>query len=253
MRSFLYRSNEIELMDRPDADEAKLLRTVRQFRSINFFFSRSRAILNRYVVRSIAAERRRRVTVLDIGAGGCEIAAWLVRRVRRMGTEIEVYCLDSDPRIARMARRRYRGLPGLKVITGTVDDLPADFRVDYAFSNHTLHHMANDQVVALLRWLSDHVERCFVMNDLERSRFWHLMYTLVAGLLFHGTFSYTDGRISIRRGFRVPELRELVHRAELNGGPVDTRVENLLPGRVVVIGRNRGTERALNQQGVANQ
>lgn len=255
-------------MDRPDADEAVLLRTVRQFRMINLLFSRSRAVLNRYLVRPEANRNRPRVTVLDIGAGGCDIAAWLARRLKSQGKRVEVICLDSDPRIARMARRRYRNLRELTIVTGTIEDLPPDFRVDYAFSNHTLHHMPDDYITTLLAWLCTHVRRGFLMNDLLRSRVSHLMFSLAAGLLFHDTFSYTDGRRSIRRGFRPHELRSLAERALRNGsdrirgginggttaanGAAQARADNngtgrspgsfriqvkqLVPGRVVLLG-----------------
>jgi hypothetical protein len=48
----------------------------------------------------------------------------------------------------------------------------------------------------------------FLLNDLKRSNFAYLGFTLFAGLFFHNSFAFYDGRLSIKRGFKKEELQK---------------------------------------------
>jgi len=71
------RLNMPELMDDPGSDHQKLINTVRQFRGINVMFSRSRAIIRKYILSVMTPGTPEPYTLLDVGSGGCDIALWL--------------------------------------------------------------------------------------------------------------------------------------------------------------------------------
>ena len=109
--SWAVRSGEKELMDDPGADENRLLATVEQFGAINRLVSRSRTLISRYILDDAARRGLVEYTVLDLGAGGCDIAEWLVDAAKRRGlagqdleegvsTRLLVYCatLNRRPR-----------------------------------------------------------------------------------------------------------------------------------------------------------
>ena len=66
-------------MDLPDSDPARLEATLRQFSWINRLLTGARRLLERTVLEDI---RRRPgpCTLLDVGAGGADLALWLARR-----------------------------------------------------------------------------------------------------------------------------------------------------------------------------
>ena len=228
------RATEKELMDDPAADEADLLATVRQFGPINRLLSRSRTLLRRHILDDAAGRGLTSYTVLDLGAGGCDIAEWLVGAAGRLGASVQVICLDSDPRIAAYARRRVGGTPNLQVLEASAEELPRVGPVDYIFANHFLHHLENSEILDLLPILREFARYGVVLNDLKRSRLSYLGYSILASLFFRNSFAFYDGRLSIRRGFLRRELEEMVATSGLSQ---EAEVCSLFPGRLAVVWR----------------
>ncbi|MCG3147824.1 MAG: hypothetical protein PCFJNLEI_01265 [Verrucomicrobiae bacterium] len=226
--SFERRAELPELMDLPDCDESRLLRTVQQFRWINGLAARYRTSLRRYVLDDMRPGRAYRL--VDVGAGGCEIAVWLLRAAARRGLRLTVTAIDSDPRIVRFARSRYGTVAGLEIREMNAFDLPELGRPDYLFSNHVLHHLPDAKVVELLQLAGKVTRRAAVFSDLERSPLSYWGYSGLATVFLHRSFARYDGRLSVRKGFRAGELRAFLQRAGHQG-----HVEKLFPGRLVMV------------------
>jgi 2-polyprenyl-3-methyl-5-hydroxy-6-metoxy-1,4-benzoquinol methylase len=125
-----------ELMDLEDCDETKLLRTVNQFRLINRLFSAARPILTRYVL----AEQQTSFSIVDVGAGGCDIMQWLVLKCRAKNIAVKVLCIDTDSRIVAFAQKACEAYPEIEICKKDVRDLVDIGRFDYVFANNFLHH-----------------------------------------------------------------------------------------------------------------
>lgn len=242
-RSWAGRAGEKELMDDPAADEGMLFATVEQFGAINRIVSRSRTLISRYIFDDAARRGLAEYTVLDLGAGACDIAEWLVEAAHRRGQRPHVICLDSDPRIAAYARRRVAGNDSLEVVEASAEELSRLGRVDYIFANHFLHHLDDDEIVHLLPAVSRAARNAFVINDLKRSRLSHAGFTLLAAVFFRRTFALRDGQLSIRRGFLRGELENLIRRSGLGAGArapgaalQEVGVRSLFPGRLAIVG-----------------
>ncbi|MFW6250960.1 MAG: methyltransferase domain-containing protein [Alkalispirochaetaceae bacterium] len=229
-----YRASERELMEDPAAEEELLFATVRQFAPINRLLSRSRTLIRRHILDDAARRGLSRYTVLDLGAGGCDIAEWLVAAADSRGASTQVICLDSDPRIAAYARRRVAGTPNLQVLEASAEEVSLVGPVDYIFANHFLHHLTSSEILDLLPILREYARYGVVLNDLKRSRLSYVGFSIVATLFFRKSFAFYDGRLSIRRGFRRRELEQMVSAAGLSE---EAEVRALFPGRLAVIWR----------------
>ena len=218
-----------ELMDLPDSDPARLERTLRQMAWINRLLTGARRLLRRTVLESI---RRRPgpCTLLDVGCGGADLARWLARRE----PSLRITCLDHDPRVVAYARRRCARVPAVEVRLGSAAELERMEGFDYVFANHFLHHLEDERLVPTLRAMLARTRRLLVITDLLRSRDSYFWWGLFAGVFLHRSFAAADGRLSIRRGFRPPELEALLDGAA-PPGRLEVRRER--PGRVVVLGQ----------------
>lgn len=217
-------------MDDPHCCEERLLRTIGQFASINRLLSRYRTILRRWVLQDMARDPNRDYHLLDLGAGGCDIDAWLLCQARRRGLRLQVTAIDSDPRTAQWARTEYGDIPGLDI--QCLDAMaPPGNPVDYLFANHFLHHLGDDDIVSLLQQWTPHVRRRLVLSDLRRSRCSYAAFSLFA-LAYRRSFTRADGLISIRKGFTPGELADLARQA---GCAAHAQVHRLIPGRLVLV------------------
>ncbi len=220
-----------ELMDDPACDERMLFRTLDQFVYINRLVSRYRSILARYVLRDMAREPGRAYRLLDLGSGGCDIARWLLRAAARRRLNVDVIAVDSDPRAVAYARAR--GTPaGLKIEQADLLEMDRFGPAEYVFCNHVLHHLPDELLPRAIGLMDRTATRAWIASDLLRSSWSYAAFHLLSPFL-RDSFSFEDGKRSIRRGFRPPELLA----AALAAAPrAAIRIERLAPGRLVLLG-----------------
>ena len=229
----LRNTTDQEIMDRADADPDQLHRTIRQFQWINFLFSASRSLLREHFFSLMIQDPTRRYTLLDVGAGGCDIAIWAAREARTRGLKLNITALDNDPRILPVAYRAARDYPEIRIFEGNALDLGQQGPFDFIFSNHFLHHLDWDEIKIFLQQVLAATRLAFVMNDLKRSRWAYLGCTVFLGLSTRRSFAFHDGRLSIRRGFLPGELRDFTTR---NFPNARIHVAETSPARVVLYG-----------------
>ena len=160
-------------------------------------------------------------SVIDIGCGDGE----LLRQIRdRLGID-NVTGVDLKPPGCM--------IDGIPVVTAdaTRDLLP---QADAAVCVMMLHHLTDDQVVALIRNAGRSVKRLICL-DLVRHRLPLALYTIFICPLL-SRVGAADGRQSIRRAFTGEELRKLVE-AGLAGsdGTLDHWVSRVYARQVIDI------------------
>ena len=223
-----------ELMDLPNVSEKKLINTLRQFSLLNILFTRSRRLIEKYILADMLQAPGKTYELLDLGAGGCDIAIWLLKRCRLLGLDVRITCLDYDPRIVTYAREKCRAYPEMRVIEATVQELEKLAPYDYVFANHLLHHLPSEQWLALIAAVARQTRKIFLLNDIRRSYWAYAGYALFAGLFTHNSFAFVDGLLSIRKGISADEMREAV---TASGHKKNITIGTILPARVFVLGQ----------------
>lgn len=228
--SFAQRIYLPEQMDASDCDDAKLQRTYVQLAIINRLLSRMRGLLDREILRDMATRGEGEVTIAELGCGGGDMLAWLAKRCERQGLRVQLVGVDSEPRAIKRAQRKLSRFANVRVVQGSLEQLEAA-KPHYVYCNHVLHHIPPVDLVPVLRRLHACTRRRLLINDLERSPTAYVLYTALAALAFHRSFVFADGRLSIRKGFVVTELREA---CEAAGFPTGFAVKRVPPWRVVL-------------------
>jgi 2-polyprenyl-3-methyl-5-hydroxy-6-metoxy-1,4-benzoquinol methylase len=211
--SFEQRIYVAEKIDDPDCDAEKMNRTYAHLAVINKILSRMGDLLRRHVIAD-AVRMGGSATVLEFGCGGGDVLASLARASARAGVDLRLVGLDSDARAVARARQSLAPYANARM-----------------FCNHVLHHIPPDDLIPVLRKLRLAARRRLLVNDLERSAVAYWLYTAFAGVAFRESFVYADGRLSIRKGFRVSELEAACKQA---GFPPGFRVQRVSPWRVVI-------------------
>jgi len=239
----LRNTSDKEKLELPEADPALVRRTIDQFALINRLLSGSSRLMREHFFRLMERQPERPYTLLDIGAGAGDIAIGAAREARRRGLQLEVTALDNDRRTLPLARQAVRDYPEIRVVEGDARDLARLGPFDFIFSNHLLHHLTVEEIGILLERVIAQTKLAFVMNDVKRSSWAYLGFTIFSSLVTIRSFHFHDGRLSIRRAFLPEELRDLIDKSFLDQG---IEVLETYPARIVLVQTAAKTQIAPN-------
>jgi SAM-dependent methyltransferase len=211
------RATDSERLDE-GVPEAEALASLRDLQFVNRWLGNSRSVLD--AVRPHLPPHGR---LLDVGSASGDLPAYLLARLP--GPLLAVG-LDIKPLHFRFAPR------ALHRVVADVRALPFPGRsFDVVTASLFLHHFGASELPPLLAALFGLARRALVINDLERSPVPYLFGRVFFRLLFRSRVSVEDGLVSIRRGFRPPELRA----AFLSAGLPAVRISRHFPFRLLAV------------------
>lgn len=199
---------------------AEVRRSLADLRLVNRWLSPRRALLD-----AVAPHLPHGGRLLDVGCGSGDVAAYLCEQLGRplaaVGVDLKPLHLAEAPHtIARVA--------------ADVRRLPFAARsFDVVTASLFLHHFDGAEPGRLLGELARVARRAVVVSDLRRARVPFLFGRAVFPLLFRSPVSVHDGLVSIRRGFREPELQAAFAAA----GLADVSVRRHFPYRLLAVAR----------------
>jgi 2-polyprenyl-3-methyl-5-hydroxy-6-metoxy-1,4-benzoquinol methylase len=223
-----------ELMDSPDCDLAALHRTYAGFRAVNTVVAGWQLTYRTLVRPALAAAAARSgpgagpdagsgsgsdgraeartepVTILDIGAGGGDVARALLHRAHKDGFSVRVTAVDPDARAHAWASG-HRSDAGLEILRATSGDLVrAGRRFDVVISNHLLHHLDPGQLDAVLADSEVLAAVRAVHSDIRRAPAAYALFSAGTLPFFPRSYIRHDGLASIRRSYTPGELAAAV-------------------------------------------
>jgi SAM-dependent methyltransferase len=199
-----------EVLDEPSCPPDLVRATLSDIARANMLFGGRAAVW--FGVKRLLTGRRGRLTVLDIGAGGGDIALFVARQARKLGTTLEPLALDRHPAAAVLCRQR-----GLPTVVADACALPlSPGSVDIVVASQVLHHFSRDGAIELLRAFAPLARVGIVIADLRRAPAAAMGIWLASLALGFHPITRRDGVTSVRRGFAPNELADLMAAAGLD-------------------------------------
>jgi hypothetical protein len=166
----------------------------------------------RLLPKMLGEERCRSLTLLDLGAGDGWLGSELTRWAAKRGWDWRVTNLDLNARALSLSNNGQ----------GSALALPfRDGAFEVVIASQMAHHLATDDEVGLHFKEAWRVAREAVLfNDLHRNVGLYAAIWLLLRLKGAPETFLSDGLVSVRRGWRVKEWRELAGRAEIPGARV---------------------------------
>ncbi len=172
------------------------------------------------------------VRIVDVGSGGGDLLRQIAGWARRRGIPVHLTGIDLNPYATRAAAESTSRELGISWVTGDVLEYRPEKPVDIIVSSLMAHHLEDEEIVALLRWMEANAQVGWFINDLERSERACRMFRLLAGVVSWHRFVRHDGSVSFRRAFREEDWARLLAAAKL---PLEVvTVEHWRPGRLCV-------------------
>jgi hypothetical protein len=166
--------------------------------------------------------------IVAVVSGGGDLPRPIPGWARRRSIAVQLTGIDLNPYAARAAAESMRKELGITWGIGDAMVYRPEKPTDIVVSSLVAHHLEDEEIVALLRWMEATVPLGWFINDLERTE-WS------CGMLYWvrwHRFVRHDGPVSFQRAFRKKDWVPLLAAAE---GPQEAvTVEQWRPGRLCV-------------------
>jgi 2-polyprenyl-3-methyl-5-hydroxy-6-metoxy-1,4-benzoquinol methylase len=207
-----------ELMDDPALDPAEHRRALAALARVNRL-TNSAGLLWPPILQ-LARELKRTVRVLDVATGSGDIPRKLAERAKRSGVSLEIAGCDLSPVAIQEASREASGADFF-VHDALHERLPEGY--DVVTCSLFLHHLSEDDAVALIANMENAAGRMILVNDLSRSRFNYCAVWAGCHLLTRSRVVRFDGPASVCSAFTPQEAVALAEHAGLEGATVQSK------------------------------
>lgn len=206
------RSDERELMDSGKVSGEELAEALDFLSASNTFLGGWAVMRERLEVWSPAWDKRRIITILDVGTGAGDLPMRILNWGRQRRFKISIVGIDSDPAVLELARRRTEEEPYLTLVQSDLASFAAEGgRFDYVLGSLFLHHVPPAELVNTLRLCDGLAEKGVLFSDLRRCA---AAYAGVRALTcLRGRVTRNDGPLSVRRSFLPEELETAAENA----------------------------------------
>ncbi len=211
--SLRFRSRQAESFDEPGRPPAEVAGDYSQLDRVNRFF-RHADPFTRLLLRADRPGRWRQAAVLEIGAGAGGLAVELDHWARQRGWRWEFTCLDQSPVALQL-----NPMPG-KVLGDAVALPFADQAFDLVLASQMTHHLDDEGVIRHFREAWRVTRQVMIISDLQRAPFLFALVSVAGPLLGLSRRMRADGRLSVRRGFRVEEWEIAARQAGIHAARV---------------------------------
>ena len=153
--------------------------------------------------------------LLDVGFGHGDMLRTIAKWARAHGVQAELVGVDLNPRSAPVAAAATDASLGIRYLTGRAELL--EWEPDFVISSLVAHHMADDELVAFVKWMDASAKVGWLVNDLHRHwAAWIGFRALAATFRWHPIVAH-DGALSVRRAFTRGDWVRLLGSAAVNG------------------------------------
>jgi len=208
-----HRSDLSELMDDAALDEATYRLCLRDLSRVNKVTFTHRPMLRWLDAATRALPAGSRISVLDVAYGYGDLLRAIAGWAERRGFVAALSGIDLNPRSAQAARGATGRRQNIDFCTGDVFAYTPQAAPDFIVSSQFTHHLPDDDIIRLLRWMDATATRGWAIADLQRHAFAYYGYPLLARLLRWHEIVRHDGAVSIARGFTRGEWAALVRAA----------------------------------------
>jgi len=174
----------------------------------------------------------RPVHIVDVGSGGGDLLRQIAVWAKRRGLPVQLTGIDLNPYAERAAAESTPHELGISWVTGNALAYQPAKPVDIIVNSLMTHHLEDEEIQGLLRWMEATAQVGWFINDLERSERASRAFQWAARVAGWHRFVKHDGPVSFRRAFRRQDWVQLLAAAEVPSEAVT--IEPWRPGRLCV-------------------
>jgi len=209
-----HRLDAPELMDTEAPTPKEFNEALDLLTASNSFLGGWAVVRERLDIWSRAWDKRKIVTMLDVGTGAADLPLRVLNWGRQRRFNIKIIGIDPDEKMLQAARERSEGEQSLSLIHADLRTFASmGGRFDYVLGSMFLHHLPPAELENSLRLCDGLASKGLLFSDLRRCA---AAYAGVKALTcMSGRVTRNDAPLSVRRAFLPEELESAAHHAGL--------------------------------------
>ena len=205
------RSGELEIMDDLDISGPVIAQTLRELNTINKRLGGNRISVSAY---KTFAKKDAEITLADLGCGGGDIMVEMVKWSRKKGVKSRFVGIDANPHIVEYAEGHTNKYP--EITYQSINIFSDEFKkqpFDIIHCCLFVHHFTSEELVMLFKQFKEQARKGVIINDLHRHPLAYWSILLLTSLFSKSTMVKNDASVSVARGFKKSELKEILREA----------------------------------------
>lgn len=195
-------------MDDFSAGGPELRVALRHLRMLNRIFGASAPTL--YGIRRLwmAADKPKRFSILDIGAGSGDVNRNILHWADANRIDLSITLADITEEACEEARLLYRNEPRIRVMRNDLFKLP-EGGADVVTGTQFVHHFAAAELPKVAQNMLKASRLGVVINDIHRHWIPWAAVWLTTRIVSNNRYIRNDGPLSVAKGFRSDDWRNL--------------------------------------------
>jgi 2-polyprenyl-3-methyl-5-hydroxy-6-metoxy-1,4-benzoquinol methylase len=202
------RAEEPELMDDYSTGGPELREALQHLRILNRIFGAAAPTL--YGVKRLwmEADKPRRLSILDIGAGSGDVNGRLLRWADANGIDLRITLIDITEEACEEARLCFHNEPRVQVMRSDLFSLP-EACADMVTGTQFVHHFAANELPRVVERMLEASRIGVVINDIHRHWIPWTAVWLASRMVSNNRYILNDGPLSVAKGFRAADWNSL--------------------------------------------
>lgn len=209
------RSTLPEEMDDPSTSDEVYARCLADLAAVNRLTLTHRPTLAWLARMAKSPDLDRPIRILDVACGAGDLLRAIHGWAAKRDLPVLLEGIDLNPRSAVVAQQLTPPGASIRYHTGDVFAFAPDPLPDLIVTSQFTHHLTDEQIVALLRWLEAHARHGWHIADLHRHSVAYWGFGLVARLAGWHRIVRQDGMVSVARSFTRSDWELLLAAAGL--------------------------------------
>lgn len=220
MTDFKQRSLKKEILDQSDIPFKDIERNLKELEWINSHLGGHSVTING--LKNLIGDRKV-ISVCEIGCGGGDNLNAIHQYCKKNNVDVSFIAIDINKDCVAYAKAN--------VISQKVDFIVSDYSLvhfknakpDIIFSSLFCHHFTDDQLVQMLAWMKKNASLGFFINDLHRHPLAYHFIKITSKMFSKSYLVKNDAPLSVLRGFKKIEWKQLLRKAGLENASVKWR------------------------------
>jgi SAM-dependent methyltransferase len=170
--------------------------------------------------------------ILDVGCGYGDGLRRIEHWAGSRGLPVELTGLDLNPDATAIALEATSASSSIQWVTADILTYTPEHAPHLVVSSLFTHHLGEDQIVEFIRWMEEHAQLGWLINDLSRAPIPYYLFRTFAKLARLHHFVQYDGPVSIARSFVAADWVRMCGAAGLGSECVE--IQAFKPARLCV-------------------